>query len=643
MKAKKYVIISLVGILCCLGTLPISAQDKILDSLKSIAVIEQKVMVPMRDGIRLATDVYRPKTDKPVPVILSRTPYNFNSWGDGKLNTRTYGRAYDVVKRGYAYVVQNERGRYFSEGKWDILGTPTTDGDDAIKWLAEQSWSNGKVGLIGCSSSAEWQMGVAALDPPGLAAIVPMGFGAGIGRVGEFYEQGNWFRGGVHQMLMTAWLYDYGFIQACQQRPTFPEDMSREELVRISKYFDLAAEIPEVNWSEALRHLPLMDIIRNLGGPISRYEEMIKRKPNDPAWYKGGLYHDDMPFSVPSLWMISWYDISISPNLALVDYVRSNTKDPEVADNQIVVIAPVSHCAFSRTTKETIVGERNVGDARFDYDGLTYDWFDYWLKGENNGVLKNTPKVQYYTMGLNKWQSSDTWPPVNAKMVTLYLTSNGNANSVFGDGGLTTNRPGPEDNPDAFTYDPDFPVPMHGGGFCCLGSEYQPGSFDQRQMETRHDILIYSTDPLEEGVEISGPIEITLFISSDVKDTDFTVKLLDVYPDGRAYNLSETIQRVRYREGYDKEVFMEKGKVYKLPVSSISTSNYFAPGHRIRIEVSSSNFPRFARNLNTGGNNYDETEGVVAHNKVHHSAVYPSQIRVSIVNWSKGSIHIRKD
>ncbi len=643
MKAKKYVIISLVGILCCLGTLPISAQDKILDSLKSIAVIEQKVMVPMRDGIRLATDVYRPKTDKPVPVILSRTPYNFNSWGDGKLNTRTYGRAYDVVKRGYAYVVQNERGRYFSEGKWDILGTPTTDGDDAIKWLAEQSWSNGKVGLIGCSSSAEWQMGVAALDPPGLAAIVPMGFGAGIGRVGEFYEQGNWYRGGVHQMLMTAWLYDHGFIQAYQQRPTFPEDMSREELVRISKYFDLAAEIPEVNWSEALRHLPLMDIIRNLGGPISRYEEMIKRKPNDPAWYKGGLYHDDMPFSVPSLWMISWYDISISPNLALVDYVRSNTKDPEVADNQIVVIAPVSHCAFSRTTKETIVGERNVGDARFDYDGLTYDWFDYWLKGENNGVLKNTPKVQYYTMGLNKWQSSDTWPPVNAKMVTLYLTSNGNANSVFGDGGLTTNRPGPEDNPDAFTYDPDFPVPMHGGGFCCLGSEYQPGSFDQRQMETRHDILIYSTDPLEEGVEISGPIEITLFISSDVKDTDFTVKLLDVYPDGRAYNLSETIQRVRYREGYDKEVFMEKGKVYKLPVSSISTSNYFAPGHRIRIEVSSSNFPRFARNLNTGGNNYDETEGVVAHNKVHHSAVYPSQIRVSIVNWSKGSIHIRKD
>jgi putative CocE/NonD family hydrolase len=631
MKPKKYVVISIICILCGLGTLPVSAEDEILDSLKSIAIIEQKVMVPMRDGVRLATDIYRPTTDKPVAVIFSRTPYNFNPWGDGKLNTRTYERAYDVVKRGYAYVVQNERGRYFSEGKWEILGAPTTDGYDAIQWMAEQSWSNGKVGLIGCSSSAEWQMGVAALAPPGLAAIVPMGFGAGIGRVGEFYEQGNFYRGGVHQMLMTAWLYDYGFVEASLRRPTFPKDMSREELECISKYFDLAAEIPKVDWSKALQHLPLMDIVKNLGGPKSQFEEMIQRKPNDPAWYKGGLFHDDMPFSVPSLWMISWYDISISPNLALVDYIRNNAKDPEVAANQFIVISPVPHCAFGRETEETIIGEHNVGDARFDYENLTYAWFDYWLNGEDNGVLKETPKVQYYTMGLNQWRSSDTWPPVDAEMVTLYLTSKGNANSVFGDGGLSSKRPDPEDNPDAFTYDPNYPVPMNGGGFCCLGPEYKPGSFDQRQIEARHDILVYSTDPFEQGVEISGPIEMTLYVSSDVKDTDFTVKLLDVYPDGKAYNLDDTIQRVRYREGYDKEVFMEKGKVYKLPVSSMSTSNYFAPGHRIRIEVSSSNFPRFARNLNTGGNNYDEAKGMVAHNKVHHSTVYPSQIRVSVV------------
>ncbi|RKY85417.1 acylase, partial [candidate division KSB1 bacterium] len=598
MKSIKFVVLSIIFIIYCSIISPVLAQDNVLDLLKSIGIIEQKVMMPMRDGVRLATDIYRPKTDKPVPVIFSRTPYNFNSWRDGKLNTRTYQEAYEAVRRGYAYVVQNERGRYFSEGKWDILGPPTTDGYDAIMWMAEQPWSNGKVGLIGCSSTAEWQMGVAALDPPALAAIVPMGFGAGIGRVGEFYEQGNWYRGGVNQMLMTAWLYDYGFVETYRWRPTFPSDMSREELVQVSRFFDLAAEIPPVDWSKALWHLPLIDIIKNVNGPRSNYEEMIKRKPNDPAWYKGGLYHDDMPFGAPSLWFMSWYDISISPNLALFNHVRKNAKDPEVAKNQFAVIAPTLHCAFKRATKETIVGERNVGDARFDYDGLIYGWFDYWLKGEDNKILEKTPKVQYYTMGLNKWQSSDTWPPEGAEMVTLYLTSKGNANSVFGDGRLSTEPPGPEDNPDSFTYDPAYPVPTHGGGFCCMGSAFKPGSFDQRQMEARNDILVYSTNPLKKGIEVSGPVKITLYVSSDVKDTDFTVKLIDVYPDGRAYNLDETIQRVRYREGYDKEVFMEKGKVYKLPVSSMSTSNYFAPGHRIRIEVSSSNFPRFARNLN---------------------------------------------
>lgn len=637
MKTKKYVIIPLIGIFCLLAALPVLPQQSTLDSLKKIAVIDQKVMMPMRDGIRLATDIYRPKTDKPVPVILSRTPYNFNTWGDGKLNTRSFSRAYNAVRRGYAYVIQNERGRYFSEGEWEILGAPTTDGYDAIQWLAEQPWSNGKVGLIGCSSTAEWQMAVAALDPPGLAAVVPEGFGAGIGRVGEYYEQGNFYRGGAHQLLMTAWLYDYGFVQASLRRPTFPEDMSQEELILVSKYFDLAAEIPEVDWSEALRHLPLEDISKSLGGPKSRFEEMIRRKPNDPAWYKGGLYHDDMPFGAPALWLISWYDISISPNLALVNHVRSTAKDPEVADNQYVVISPVRHCGFGGETRETIVGERTVGDARFSYDSLTYSWFDYWLKGKDNGVLKKTPKVQYYTMGLDKWQFSETWPPADAEMVTFYLSSEENANSVFGGGVLSTKAPGSEDKQDAFFYDPKYPVPMHGGGFCCLGPKYEAGSFDQRQLETRHDILVYSTDPLVEGVELSGPVEITLYVSSDAKDTDFTVKLVDVYPDGRAYNLCDTIQRVRYREGYEKEVFMEKGQVYELHVSSMSTSNYFAPGHRIRIEVSSSNFPRYARNLNTGGNNFDETEGVVALNKVHHSAVHPSQIRISVIKGTKES------
>ena len=216
-------------------------------------------------------------------------------------------------------------------------------------------------------------------------------------------------------------------------------------------------------------------------------------------------------------------------------------------------------------------------------------------------------------------------------MVTYYIDSDGKANSLFGDGRLTIEEPAADERADAFSYDPFNPVLSYGGNVCCTGNAITAGSFDQRKMEARQDILVYTTEPLEQGVEVSGTIEVTLFVSSDVKDTDFTVKLVDVYPDGRAYNLDETILRARYREGYDKQVFMEKGKVYELTISPMSTSNYFEAGHRIRIEVSSSNFPRFTRNLNTGGSNYDETEGIVAHNKVHHSRNYPSKIRLPIV------------
>jgi putative CocE/NonD family hydrolase len=614
---------------------PAAAQAE-LDSLEAIAVIEQKIMVPMRDGMRLATDIYRPKTGGPFPTIFVRTPYNFSSYRDGELQTRRLGAVLNAVRRGYAYIVQNERGRYFSEGEWDILGPPKTDGYDALDWIAAQRWSNGKVGTLGCSSTAEWQMGLAALDHPAHAAMVPQGFGAGVGRVGEFYEQGNWYRGGAEQMLFFAWLYG---VQNTQ-RPMFPSDISRDDMVRLSKYFDLAPELPSVDWTEALWHLPVEDIMRNVDGPKGIFADaapvatggrMIQRAPNDPAWYKGGLYHDDEPFGVPSMWFMSWYDVSIGPNLALFNHVTENATDPEVAQNQFAVVAPVTHCAYTRATEQTIVGERNVGDARLDYDGLIYGWFDYWLKGEQNGITQSTPKVQYYTMGNNRWQAAQTWPPEAAELVTYYLDSETGANSLFGDGRLSMSQPARQDNADHFSYDPFNPVRSYGGNVCCTGDAIDAGSFDQRHMEARHDILVYTTEPLEQGIEVSGTIEVTLYVSSDAKDTDFTVKLLDVYPDGRAYNLDETIQRVRYREGYDRQVFMEQGRVYELSVSPMSTSNYFAAGHSIRIEVSSSNFPRFTRNLNTGGNNYDETEAVVAHNTVHHSRQYPSQIKLPVV------------
>ena len=264
-----------VGIVVCVPS-AVAQQRALLDStaiahrvaveqeLESVAVIDRKLMVPMRDGVRLATDIYRPKNAAgKVPIIFVRTPYNFNFW-DVRNNTPSdMTTILDAVKRGYAYVGQNERGHFYSEGNYDILGPPRTDGYDMIKWLNDQPWSNGKIGLIGCSSTAEWQMGVAAMSPPGLATIIPESFGAGVGRVKPYYEQGNWYRGGAVQMLFIDWLYG----EQNQVRPAFPANTSQEDLIREGRMFDLAAEMPPVNWMDAFKHLPEQDIMKSADGP----------------------------------------------------------------------------------------------------------------------------------------------------------------------------------------------------------------------------------------------------------------------------------------------------------------------------------------------------------------------------------------
>ncbi len=562
----KHVAHSLAFVLAlCAGIVPataghVLAQESIWDEMHEIAVVDEMVLMPMRDGIRLTTTIYRPKgsDSKPVPTIFVRTPYNMNLWRDGEFSGGRLDRVLEAVRRGYAYVNQNERGRYYSEGEWDILGPPKTDGYDALTWISSQKWSNGKVGTYGCSSTAEWQMGLAEMDHPAHAAMVPQGFGAGVGRVGDWYEQGNWYRGGAEQMLFFTWLYG---VQNTQ-RPRFDRDTERDDLIRLSRYFDLAPEMPGVDWTEALWHLPLEDLMRYVDGPEGIYADpapvatggrMIQRTPNDSAWYKGGLYHDDVPIGVPSFWFMSWYDVSVGPNLALFNHVREHGVDSETRENQFAMVAPVGHCAYTRATANTVVGERNMGNAWWDYNELLYGWWDQWLKGERNGFTDTLPKVRYYTMGSNEWNTADAWPPENAEMVTYYLQSGGNANTLNGDGLLTSNRPS-SDDPDSFTYDPERPVPSYGGNVCCIGGAIDAGSFDQRSMEEREDILVYTTEPFEDGIEVSGSIEVTLYVSSDARDTDFTVKLIDAYPDGTAYNLDETIQRMRYREGYEDEV-----------------------------------------------------------------------------------------
>jgi putative CocE/NonD family hydrolase len=620
---------------------PLSAADrqKRIDTekeLQSLAFVERKLMLPMRDGVRLATDVYRPKKAAGrVPIVFVRTPYNFNYWDVRNGVPADMTNVLTAIKRGYAYVVQNERGHFFSEGNYDILGPPVSDGYDALEWMHAQPWSNGKVGTTGCSSTAEYQMAIAAQGHPAYAAMNVQGFGAGVGRVAPYYEQGNWYRGGAVQMLFITWLYG----QQNQLRPMFPKGTTQRDLVRVSKSFDLAQQLPPVEWDKALRHLPTQDILKAVDGPHGIFADrmpvdtgggMIQRAPNDPAWYKGGLWHDDMKLDVPGLWFMSWYDVSVGPNLAMYNHVRRNAQG-DIRNQQWAVIAPVGHCAYTRATEDTVVGERSMGDARLDYQEIVYGFFDKFLKDERATRVDKLSKVTYYTMGANKWQTSESWPPEGAQPMTLYFSSGGRANSLHGDGALTSQSPA-VDKPDSFTYDPANPVPSYGGNVCCTGNAVQAGSFDQRKMEARADVLVYTSEPFREGTELSGPIVPTLYVSSDARDTDFTVKLLVVDKQGRAFNLDESIQRMRYRDGYDKPVaWMEKDKVYKVTLQPLTTSNYFAPGERLRVEVSSSNFPRFDRNLNTGGNNYDEAKGVVARNALHHGRLYPSSVTVTVV------------
>jgi hypothetical protein len=604
--------------------------------LQELAVVERKVMMPMRDGVRLATDIYRPKRADRVPIVFVRTPYNFNYWDVRNGVPADMTAPLAAIKRGYAYVVQNERGHFFSEGHYDILGPPLTDGYDALEWLSKQPWSSGRIGATGCSSTAEYQpAALGASGHPAFAAMNVQGFGAGVGRVGPYYEQGNWYRGGAVQMLFITWLYG----QQNQVRPMFPADTPQADLLRASRLFDLAPGMPPVDWAKALWHLPVQDVLKAVGAPRGIFADampvatggrMIQRAPDDPAWYRGGLWHDDMKLDVPGLWFMSWYDVSVGPNLEMYNHVR-RTASPDVARHQWAIIAPVAHCAYTRAAENTIVGERSMGDARLDYQAIIDGFFDKFLKGAKDTRVDRLPRVTYFTMGLNRWQTADTWPPEGAQPMTFYLSSNGSANTLSGDGRLAE-APPDVDRPDTFTYDPAKPVPSLGGNVCCTGNAIQPGAFDQRRVEARDDVLVYTSEPFREAIEVSGPITPTLYVSSNARDTDFTVKLIDVLPDGRAYNLDESIQRMRYRDGYDKPpAWMAQGRVYKVTLQPLHTSNYFEAGHRLRIEVSSSNFPRFDRNLNTGGRNYDEAAGVVARNSVHHSKQYPSSIAVTVV------------
>ena len=584
------------------------------------------VMVPMRDGVRLSTNIFTPKgAVGRLPVILWKTPYN-----EHKLRGSTQRYAIEAVKRGYAFIVQSERGRYLSQGSFEILGKPQTDGYDTLSWIAAQGFSNGKVGTLGCSSSAEWQLALAAQNHPAHAAMVPMAAGAGIGKVGRFQEQGNWYTGGVPRSLFFVWLYGVDN----PLRAQLPAGLDEATRARIATYNDLAATKPKVDWNKQIRHLPVDTLLSDLGEPPATFESFIARTPADPAWRAGGLYHEGMGWGVPALWFNSWYDVSIGPNLELFNHARAAGTDREASDNQYAVIAPGTHCAYAKLGPDTVVGERAMGDTSFDVNGAVFGWFDRWLKGDARAFAASTPRVRYFSMGENRWKAAEQWPPKRAAPLRLYLRSDGRANSLFGDGRLETAAPAAEPA-DRFRYDPMNPVPTVGGGDCCNGGIVVPGAFDQRGVEARHDVLVYTSAPLDAPLEVAGFVDAVLNVSSSAKDTDFAVKLVDVAPDGTAWIIGDTIFRARYRDGFDRPASMVPGQVYTLRPSPIATGLRFEKGHRIRVEVTSSNFPKFVRNLNSGGANERESQPIVADNAVHHDARHASYIELPVVRGDK--------
>ena len=541
---------------------------------------EMNVRVPMRDGVKLATDLYFPEAaGERLPAIMIRTPYN------RKMRTEVPRM---FAGQGYVVAIQDARGKFDSEGHFTVSANEANDGSDMLDWVAAQPWSTGKIGTYGCSYVGENQILLAKLRNPHHTAMIPQAAG-GACRFDDVREGGA--------------------VSIADDAPWFLKWGSKMEP---------APELPKIDIRQMFFTLPLIEMLKRAGAPHTDFEDYVSHEPADPWWDRIGYVDGRHRFNTPGLQICSWYDPVVNEALLLAKLMRKNGESARARDNQFVVIGPTSHCAFDSATEHTVVGKRELGDAQFDYYSLYLRWYDHWLKGVENG-LASLPRVQIYVMGANRWRSENEWPLARTKFTKYFLHSRGGAQGREGDGALSTAAP-VEEPADHFRYDPKNPVPTSGAG-----------AQDQSEVEKRSDVLVYSTLPLKTGMEVTGPLEVMLVVGSSARDTDFTAKLVDVYPDGTAFNLQEGILRARYREGFNKKVWMRAGEAYLLRIDLHATSNYFPPGHRIRLEISSSNFPRFDRNLNSGGNNYDETESVVAENFVHHTRNRASYITLPVV------------
>ena len=550
--------------------------------------VQFDIRVPMRDGTTLSADRYFPKGQpRPFPVILARTPYD--NMSEPLINDAIY-----FAQNGYAFLAQDCRGRNDSDGVFDPWVNEYNDGHDTLEWIGAQSWCNGNVGMHGSSYLGGVQWMAAAMGSRYLKAIVPR-------VIGDNLHDSPHYQGGAFTLHLDA---------------TWCFRMGGRTWQAIDRF----------NWDQVFPTLPLRDVPKVGGKDISFFQDWLDHPDYDDYWRNLAIkerYHD---IKVPVLQIGGWYDVFAGGTLNNFLGMREKGGSDVARNGQRVVMGPWHHHACS----ETHAGEVDFGNVSvLELNEIELRWFDHWLKGIDNGADREAP-LRIYVMGTNEWRDEHEWPLARTRLTPYYLHSGGSANSLVGDGTLSTEAPADEPC-DRYDYNPAFPTPTRGGGTCCSPEIVDWGAFDQRPVEFRNDVLVYTSEPLEDDLEVTGPVIVKLHASTDGRDTDFTAKLVDVHPDGNAKNLCDGIIRGRYRESTKSQKLLEPGAVYEFTIDLWITSNVFKKGHRIRVDISSSNFPRFDRNLNTGRTAADDTEIRMARQTVFHDRTRPSQIVLPVI------------
>ena len=551
-----------------------------------------------RDGTVLSADLFRPQDGKQFPTLFLRTPYE-------SLLPMHIEWAVWWARRGYAVLIQDCRGRFKSQGTFYAYHDDGLDGHDALAWIAEQPWCNGKIGMSGRSYGGIVQWQLAPHRSPHLTALNPQVI------MGDYFRDYHRI-GGAVQWALTA-----------MAAITFSTSVSLTQLGCTHLFGN----------QRFYRHLPLITAdIEAIGRPIPFYRDWFEHDLYDDYWRAINTEEQLHKIDVPVYQQAAWYDPYTAAMLRMWNGLRAHGYSPRARRNQKIYVIPWTH---------HIPDSSRLGDLDFGPEGYVdlnredLRWFDYWLKEIDNGIM-DEPPIRLFVMGANMWRFEHEWPLARTVFTPYYFHSNGHASSSSSDGTLNLDVPGSEPA-DHFDYDPIDPVPTLGGNNSTwtlmkfAADQVQPGPIDQRPIERRNDVLVYTSQPLDSELEVTGPILVVLYAASSARDTDFTAKLVDVYPDGRAIHLAEGILRARHRHGFTAADFLQPNEIEQYRIELAPTSNLFRRGHRLRVEISSSNFPRFDRNLNTGDPIATATRMRVAHQTVLHTQQYPSHIVLPII------------